>query len=141
MNGMRPETEQFLAALELSANRKFKFKKEIGILLDEARRTQKMQVFEDIAFFAKFLSKSYDLMKRIGPDGEGYEKVAGEFRSSIEKSTTLMKTLVKEAPDEIKQQFSGNFFHLDQDSLSALMSFMKEFAWVKNWTVDGKQLP
>ena len=141
MTVMRPETERFLAALELSANRKFRFRSEIGILLDEARRAQKMQVFEDIAFFAKFLSKSYDLMKRIGPDGEGYDKVAGEFRSSIEKSTTLMKTLVKEAPDEIKQQFSGKFFHLDQDSLSALMSFMKELAWVKNWTVDGKELP
>lgn len=138
---VRPETEQFLAALELYANRKFRFGKEIGILLDEAQKTGKTQIFEDIAFFAKFLAKSYDLMKRIGPDGEGYDKVAGEFRSSMEKSTTLLKTLVKETPDEVKQQFSGKFFHLDQESLSALMNFMKEMAWVKNWMVDGKELP
>ncbi len=141
MTALRPETEQFAAALELYANRKFRFRNEIGILLDEARSTGKMQVFEDMAFFAKFLSKSYDLMKRIGPDGDGYDKVAGEFRSGMEKSTTLLKTLVKDAPEEVKQRFSGRFFHLDQESLSALMSFMKELAWVKNWMVDGKELP
>ncbi|MEX1140206.1 MAG: hypothetical protein WEB33_13050 [Bacteroidota bacterium] len=138
---LRSETVQFLAALELSANQKFNFREEIGILLDEARRRGTMQVFEDLAFFAKFLSKSFDLMKRISPDGEGYDKVAGEFRSTMEKSTTFLKTLVKETPDEVKRKFSERFFRLDQESLSALMGFMKEFAWVKNWMVDGKELP
>lgn len=137
----RSETKQFITALELSANKKFRFREEIGILLDEARRRGTMQAFEDLAFFAKFLSKSYDLMKRIGPDGEGYDKVADEFRSTMEKSSTLLKTLVKETPDEVKRKFSEKFFGLDQESLSSLMSFMKEFAWVKNWMVDGKELP
>lgn len=138
---LRSETEQFITALELSANKKFRFREEIGLLLDEARRRGTMQVFEDLAFFAKFLSKSYDLMKRIGPDGEGYDKVAGEFRSTMEKSSTLLKTLVKETPDEVKRKFSQKFFGFDQESLSFLMSFMKEFAWVKNWMVDDKELP
>ncbi|MEX2115668.1 MAG: hypothetical protein WEB37_02180 [Bacteroidota bacterium] len=141
MTRIRPETERFATALELYANKKFRFREEIGILLDLARSAGKMQVFEDMIFFAKFLSKSYDLMKRIGPDGEGYDKVSGEFRSTMEKSTTLLKTLVKDAPDDVKQRFSGRFFHLDQESISAVMSLMKELAWVKNWMVDGKELP
>jgi len=141
MTAMRPETRKFAAELERYANRKFLFREEIGILLDEARSAGKMQVFEDMAFFAKFLSKSYDLMKRIGPDGEGYDKLSGEFSSAMEKSSTLLKTLVKDAPDESKQLFAGRLFQMDQESLSALMSLMKELAWVKNWMVDGKELP
>lgn len=138
---MRPETGQFLADLEVFAGRKLDRKAEIGILLDESRRSDRMQVFEDLIFFAKFLSKSFDLMRRIGPDGEGYGKVAAEFQTTMEKSTTLMKTLVKDLPEATKQEFTGKFFHLDQESLSFLMQLMRELAWVKNWTVDGKPLP
>jgi hypothetical protein len=138
---MRRETEQWIALLEVYANRKFRFREEMGFLLDEARASGRMQVLEDLVFFAKFLAKSFDLMKRIGPDGEGYDKVAAEFKETMEKSVTLMKTLAKDAPDGMKHRFSGRFFGMDQESIAAVMSFLKELAWIKNWMVDGKELP
>ena len=141
MTTLRPETTGFLAELESFSGRKFSYKEEIGSLIDESRASGRMQVFEDLVFFAKFLSKSFDIMKRIGPDGEGYGKIAGEFQSTVEKSATLMKTLVKDSPQELKQRFTGAFFRLDPENLSALMNLMRELAWVKNWMIDGRQLP
>lgn len=138
---LRTETAQFLVDLESYANRKLTYHREIGLLLDLARSTDKIQVFEDAAFFAKFLSKSFDIMKRIGPDGEGYDKVSAEFQSAMEKASTLVKTLIKESPPEVKEDFLNKFLRLDQGSLSAFVNLVKELAWVKNWTVDGKPLP
>ena len=138
---LRPETIQFLIDLESFSSRKLAYKEEIGALLDEAQASGRIQVFEDLVFFAKFLSKSYDIMKRIGPDGEGYGKLAGEFQLTVEKSTTLVKTLVKDSPEDLKLRFSGAFFRLDPESLSALMNLMRELAWVKNWMLDGHRLP
>lgn len=138
---VNPEIARFIGDLERYANRKFLFGDEIALLLSEAVSSNRREVFEDLVFFAKFLAQSYELMKRIGPGGEGYDKVAAEFRSAMEKSVTLMKTLVKETPEETKQRFTGRFFGLDQESLSSVMSLMKELAWVKNWMVDGRSLP
>jgi hypothetical protein len=92
-------------------------------------------------FHAKFVVKSQEVMKRIGPTGEGYDKLSTEFSASVEKASTLLKTLVKEAPDEVKEQFVRMFFPVDQDSLSRLMKLFVDLSWVKNWQVDGRIIP
>lgn len=138
---IRAESQQFVQELESYAKIPLACKEEIALLLDEARSGGKMEVFEDIAFYAKFIAKSHDLMKRIGPDGEGYDKVAAEFQSAIEKITSLIKTLIKEGPEEVKQRFMRHYFRMEPDSFAALMRLIRELSWVKNWMVDGNRVP
>ncbi len=137
----RPETEQFVAELQKFAGRPFVHKDAIGILLDEARTRGVVQVLEDLAFLAKFLTKTYDLLRRIGPDGEGFQKISAEFQENLEKANTLVKTLVKEAPAPVKQNIVESFLRLDQESMARFMALLRELAWVKNWMIDGKPLP
>lgn len=137
----RPETEQFLDELQKFAGRLFVHKDAIGILLDEARARGTLQVLEDLVFLAKFLSKTYDLLHRIGPDGEGFQKISAEFQENLEKANTLVKTLVKEAPESVKQNMVENFLRLDQESMTTFMALLRELAWVKNWMIDGNPLP
>ncbi|GJQ21261.1 MAG: hypothetical protein HBSIN02_16160 [Bacteroidia bacterium] len=138
---LRPDTERFVNELEKYANRSMKYKEEIGILLDQSTASGKREVFDDIIFFAKFIAKSQDLMRRIGPENEGYGKLASEFQSAIEKTTSLMRTVVKEGPEEVKERFVEGFFRMDEESFSSLMVFVRELAWVKNWLVDGRPVP
>lgn len=138
---IRQETEQFLTDLEEFANRRFVHGREIGALLDEAREKGMMQVFEDLVFNAKFLSKTFDLLGRIGPDGEGFQKISQEFQTNLENANTQVKTLIKESPEPLKQRMVESFLRLDQQSMSAFMALVRELAWVKNWTLDGKPLP
>ncbi len=98
-------------------------------------------MLEDLVFIAKFLSKTYDLLRRIGPDGEGFQKISAEFQANLEKANTLVKTLVKESPDALKQNIVDKYLRLDQESMTAFMELMRELAWVKNWILDGKPLP
>lgn len=100
-----------------------------------------MQLFEDLVFLAKFLSKTYDLLRRIGPDGDGFQKISAEFQANLEKANTLVKTLVKESPESLKTKTVDRFLRLDQESMMAFMDLLRELAWVKNWMVDGKPLP
>ena len=66
--------------------------------------------------------------------------MSAEFRTTLEKSSTLLKTLTKDSETETKDRFL-QFFRPDQEGLSMLMSLLKELSWVKNWMVDGKELP
>ncbi|HWP83294.1 MAG TPA: hypothetical protein VNN76_11640 [Bacteroidota bacterium] len=136
---MKVSTKEFLAALEVFANRKLNFPREVGELIELG--ASKPEVFQDIIFHAKFVTNSYRVMTRIGFDAEGYDKLSAEFKESLEKVSTLIKTLVKESADEIKTRFTGQFFRLDQESLSMLMRLLADLALVKNWMVDGKKLP
>lgn len=141
MMTLRAETENFLGGLERFAGKKLLMGKHVGELLDLARKSGKMQVFEDLIFHAKFLSKSFDLMKRIGPDGEGYDKLSAEFTSGLEKADALTKTLVKESDESVKNDFTELFFHLNTEGLDSFMGLLRDLAWVKNWILDGKPLP
>jgi hypothetical protein len=136
---MKDSTREFLADLEVFAKRKLSFPSEVGDLVELG--ASKREVLEDIVFHAKFITNSYRVMSRIGFDAEGYDKLSAEFKESLEKASTLIKTLVKESPEEIKAKFSTRFFQLDQESLSMLMSLLADLTWVKNWMVDGKKLP
>ncbi|MEX0735969.1 MAG: hypothetical protein WD182_00910 [Bacteroidota bacterium] len=138
---IRTETRQFLRELELHAGKKLSYPDEVAYLVDLARGVGRLELLEDAIFHAKFVTKSYGVMKRIGADGEGYGKMSGEFQASLEKVSTLLRTLVKESPDELKGKFVRSFFSLDHDSMSRLMSLLHDLTALKNWRVDGKPLP
>lgn len=138
---LRPETETFLRDLEIYSNRKLYFRNEVGELVDLVERSHRLQLFDDLIFYAKFLTKSFDVMKRVGRDGEGYDKLATEFQTTLEKTSTLLKTIVKDSPEEVKQHFVDSFFRMDQEGLSALMKLFADLSWAKNWQVDGKPIP
>jgi hypothetical protein len=117
-----------------------KYPDEVGELLDGAVLGVRLPVFEDLIFQAKFVTKTLGVMKRIGADGEGYEKLATEFGSSLEKISTLLRELSKAYPSEDEEQFRATFLAFDQESLAKLLDLMGDLALVKNWTVDGHTL-
>lgn len=137
----RPETTQFIKDLEVAFNRRLSYSQEIAQLIDLAHTDGKTDALLDVAFHAKFLTKSFGVMKRIGMDGEGYDKLSVEFQTGMEKVTTLLKTIIKESPAEIKNHFVGSFFSLSHDNLSNLMKLLDDLTMIKNWTLDGKPLP
>ncbi|HLE34156.1 MAG TPA: hypothetical protein VJB38_16250 [Bacteroidota bacterium] len=137
----RAETKQFLSDVQKFAGKPFLHGETIAFLLDEARTRGMLQMFEDLVFTAKFLSKTYDLLNRIGPDGDGFQKISSEFQTNLEKANTLVKTVVKESSDPLKQRIVDTYLRLDQESIAVFMELLRELAWVKNWMLDGKPLP
>jgi hypothetical protein len=138
---IRTEIVAFVDDLERYAQRTFAHKSELGQLLELAWSTNKTQVIEDAVFHAKFVTRALDIMRRIGRDAEGFAKMEAEFAASTEKALSLLRTLVKEAPDDLKQHFLQTFFSPTEENLPRVLSLFAELTWVKNWMVDGKKLP
>lgn len=134
-------TTQFLENLQQHFNRRLRFLQEVGFLLDESNRQGLDQPFRDAMFQAKIATKTREVMNRIGREGEGFDKLSVEFQVSIEKVSTLLKTIVKESPDEIKHLFVNNFFSLDQAGFNNLLGLLEDLGWLKNWELDDKPLP
>ena len=138
---VRPDIIQFVERLQEFSAQRVRFPQEIGVLFELTNGQRQEQVLQDAIFHATFAVKTKDVMERIGRDGEGFDKLSAEFQTSIEKTATLLKTIVKESPDDIKQHFVRDFFALDQASFLNFTRLLEDLRWIKNWEIDGKPLP
>jgi hypothetical protein len=138
---VRPETHDFIRELERSSNHKLFFPIDVGCLLDAARRDQKMEAFEEAIFLAKFITKSAGVMKRIGPDGDGYEKLTLEVEAGIQKASSLLKSINHGCSDDVRQSQSAMFFAMSHEAVERLMRLFADLALIKNWVLDKKPLP
>jgi hypothetical protein len=139
--GVRQQTNDFIRELERSSNRKLFFPDDIGHLLDAARRDQKMEAFEEAIFLAKFITKSAEVMKRIGPDGDGYDKLSSEVEAGIQKASSLLKVVSQSCPHDMGQLQSTTFFSMSHESVERMMRLFADLTLIKNWVLDKKPLP
>ncbi len=138
---LRTETLNFLRELERSSGRTLNYRDEIGLLVEVADRTGNMGAFNEAIFLAKFITKSMGVMKRIGIDGQGYDKLSTEFQSNIHKVSALLNGILEGAHEEARKNMSSLFFSMSQVALEHLVLFLSDLTMVKNWVLDGKQLP
>ena len=138
---LQVDTLDLLKELERSSRKKLNYPNEVGLVLEASWKGHRTKEFEEVIFLAKFISKSFDVMDRIGSDGEGYEKLSAEFESNIQKLSSLLKEILIDASDEIRQSLTALFLSLTPESLERLMLLLRDLTAVKNWVVDGNRLP
>lgn len=93
-------------------------------------------VFDELVFLAKFASKTYGIMQRSGTHGEGYDNLSREFTGAIEKSISLIDTLLIDSPIEDRQHFTSTYLTMTPESLQRLLALCYDLSWYKNWTMD-----
>ena len=136
---IRPETVAFVDAVEKFANRRFRFRHEVTIIIELAEAHKMNQAFQDITFLAKFVSNAYHILKRTGMDSEETQKLSVQFKENLEKTSTLLRTLIQKAPEEEKRTLAHRFLSPSQDGMTTLLSLLYELSWVKNYLLDTKQ--
>jgi hypothetical protein len=135
------ETLELLRELEGSANKKLRYPEAVGSLLESARLSGRMGDFQEAAFLAKLITKSFCVMRRIGVDGEGYDKLHAESESNLAKVTSLLRSLNENLPVDLKQKQGALFFSLTHESLERLLALLEDLTIFKNWSLDGGRLP
>ncbi|MFQ5797960.1 MAG: hypothetical protein ACE5H0_04600 [Bacteroidota bacterium] len=133
------QTRRFVQELDEYSSRRLKNQEELAQIIELAQTQRKQQVLDDIAFFAKSLWNTFNVMQRTGPAGEGYDKLSILFNENYEKVSTLIRTLVKEAPEDVKDHFKVKFFSLTHEGMSQMMNLIHDVSWLKNWGIDHKK--
>jgi hypothetical protein len=131
-------TEALLSTLEtLSANR-IRHKDDLGLVLKLALTGGRTDALEQLSFYAKFTSRSYGIMKRIGAGAEGYDKLEMEFGESLEKVKQLIEEVFRAAPPEVREQFRRRYLSLTPDAMQQLVELLHDVSWYKNWLIDQR---
>lgn len=135
-----PDVSAFLDALQ-AQGRPLHHREALAGLLTVARDRKMTALLLDAAFHAKFVVRSQEIMRRIGAGADGFDKLAAEFQSSLEKVSTLLRTLVKESDERTKRRIADDFLSVNEGALARILALCEDLARVKNWEVDGKPLP
>lgn len=136
-----PHIQEFIHQLEAYRGGKLNYPVEVGELLGIVIQTRTENDFEELIFQAKFLVKAQDVMKRIGPSAEGYDKLSTEFQSGIKNAVNRLKVIIDKATDESKQKYFNTYFSMETDSYNRLLKLFSDLSWMKNWQVDRRPLP
>jgi len=134
---IRQDISNFIERVDSFSQNRLQNKVDISILLQLSRDDGKEQVFEDLTFHAKYIYRLFSILKRTSPEAEAYPKLSAEFKDGVEKVNTLMRTLVKEASDDIKRPFMSKYFSMTHTSLENLISISYDLSWIKNWKIDS----
>jgi hypothetical protein len=135
------DMKDFIDELEMYAKRKLNYPEEVEELLKIVMQTGLVGEFESLIFQARFLVKTNEIMERIGPGTNGFEKISMEFQSSMKKSIDSLKMIVERSPSDVNRKLTGMFIVMETDSFGRLMKLFSDLSWIKKWQVDGKLLP
>jgi hypothetical protein len=135
------DVKSFISKLEIYSKHRINYPTEVGELLQIVVSTGVTNEFEDLIFQTKFLIRTQEIMKRIGPGSDGFEKLSSEFQSGVKKSYELLKILMERAPADIAHKFASLFNNTDTESFTRLTELFSDLSWVKNWEIDRKSIP
>jgi len=130
------QTFDLLASLDILSGRKLTRRNDLGMLIELSVVHNQHAVFDELSFLAKFISGTYRIMQRIGIHGEGYDRLSREFTDAIEKSKSLITTLLTDSPTEDRQRFTSAYLAMTPESFQHLLALCYDLGWYKNWTID-----
>ncbi len=135
---LSPATASLLSELDSFSAGKIVNRADLGILLESGKTLPARDVLDELGFYAKFLHRTYGIMTRIGRNGDGYDRIAGEFSGAVEKTRTLMTSLIAGTPADVRERLTAAYLAMTQEGLNNLLSLCHDLGWYKNWLIDTK---
>lgn len=131
-------TTNLLQRLELHAQKSLAHRNEVGMLIEIAQQQNGKRTLDELSFFAKSAHKTYGIMKRIGSNAEGYDKLSNEFGESVAKSKQMIEHLISHAPEDEKMEFTERFLTVSPAAFGHLLSLLSDLSLYKNYLIDSR---
>jgi hypothetical protein len=131
-------TTTFIEAVQEYSGRRLQHVDACQLLVEASEHHSLQQAMADLCFTAKFLHKTFGVMKRIGAEGEGYDTLAKEFEANTTKARMLVQSLIEKMDEEDGRGIAQTYLTATAQSFSVMMELMHDLSWVKNYTIDTR---
>ena len=115
-------SETILADIETLAAGRLHFPEELSAMVRSCVGGERWQDVLALSFHAKFIVGASAAMKRIGSQGEGYDKLSTEFSGQLETARSLLLGILEHMP-KMKASFEDHFFVFTPSTLQNFLSF------------------
>ncbi len=132
-----PPVSDFLGVLERVSRAALARRDDLAAVLEAAFRAGRKGDLEELAFLGKFCVRAFGIMERIGPQGDGYSRLAAELEASIGRARALCGSILAAAPEEARRALSERYLSMTAEGMGNLMALLSDLSWVKNWQIDN----
>src|SRR5437899_3067999 len=91
MPGITAAAESFIADAERFANRRFRHRLELGLLIDALKSDEAAKSFEELIFYAKFLTHAGGILARKGIAEDETREMAKEYAATLQRALGLLE--------------------------------------------------
>jgi len=137
----RSDIDLYLSQVERYAGKKFRYRSEIGMVMECARSGSMSSGFERLIFLAKFITRGFDILRRSGVVADETKNLADEIERNLSEVSDLLKKLSAVQPSDQTGHFDDRFLTLSGDSLIRLKELLSELTWLKNYALEGHPFP
>lgn len=127
----------FLGVLERVSNATLVRRDDLAAVLEAAFRSGRKGDLEELAFLGKFCVRAFGIMKRVGPQGDGYSRLAAELEVNTGRARALFGLILAGAPEETRSGLSKRYLSMTVEGVENLMALLSDLSWVKNWQIDN----
>jgi hypothetical protein len=134
-------SREFVDNVEKFSHSKLLRKAALLRIFEEAVKSEKEQVFEDLTFTAKYVQGLLRVINKGKIDAEvnNLEDVKKDLSSIMNKAVGQIQEIISGANDELKDYFKESFFTLSQESLLNLNELLHDLEWTKMYMNDFKR--
>jgi hypothetical protein len=133
---LSPSTIALLSRLENLAGKNLERRDDLGILLEAGQCDGHREHLESLSFHSKFLVRTFGIMRRIGRQGTGYDRLEMEFGEAVERVRMLAQGLLEAAPASDRTRFGEMYLAMTPQGLENLIGLCGDLVWYKNWLLD-----
>ena len=137
MPGITATTETFLAEAERFSKRRFRHRLELGLLIDVLDSDELTKSFEELIFYAKFLTHAGGILARKGLAEEETSQMAKEYAATMQRALGLLERIRGRLKEGDRPTFDP-IIGMTHDHMKQFMSLMNELSWIKNYLLDTK---
>jgi hypothetical protein len=143
------KTKKIVEELHGYSGNKLKNIPELEILIELAEVSEKIKLFYDIQFTAKYLNGlgkilqsnvSLTTEKKPGTNGEpaptaeeARAKVMGEYKTNMMKFTNYLKDILLEADEATRSTIEEKYLALSRTSMVNLTTLIYDLSWLKRY--------
>jgi hypothetical protein len=135
---LSPSTAALVDALDVFSRHKLTRKDDLGVLVELAALSNAKAQLEELSFTAKFISRTYSIMRRIGPQDKAYDGFAREFAEQLERAEKLGRSLLHNAPGVTQEHFASTYYYRSPEALERHLALLYDLSWYKNWLIDHR---
>ena len=135
---LSPSTSALVDALDAFSQHKLTRKNDLGILLELATQADAKTALQELSFTAKFISRTYGIMQRVGAKDRAYEGLSRQFAEQLERAETLGRSLLRQAPVGTQEAFASTYYARSPEALERHLALLYDLSWYKNWLIDHR---
>ncbi len=132
---------EFVNEVENFSGAKLKRKAELLRIYEEAIKNDRLKLFEETVFTAKYVQGLLRIVKSgtQNPEVQNLESIKKDFSDNINKAVAQLKELINNADDELKSHFEKTYFKLSQVGFLNLAELLNDLEWTKMYMNDLKR--